>query len=178
MISEHCSTCIGRNSFAIVSNQNMKLNFPHVIEKCSYFVDIRITFFSLRFVLKIQNVKIVYSRLFYAWNHALFMRFSDYVYELCLYWVLKDYDLVLFRKKLWSVCWVNFLLFHRLRLFKVFFLQRRSSRAKNCDLSISGKKRTLHCDIKKIQCTNKRQDITNKCKHKTLFSTKISQNLN
>ena len=71
----------------------MKLNFPHVIEKCSYFVDIRITFFSLRFVLKIQNVKIVYSRLFYAWNHALFMRFSDYVYELCLYWVLKDYDL-------------------------------------------------------------------------------------
>ena len=121
VISEHCSTCIGRNSFAIVSNQNMKLNFPHVIEKCSYFVDIRITFFSLRFVLKIQNVKIVYSRLFYAWNHALFMRFSDYVYELCLYWVLKDYDLVLFRKKLWSVCWVNFLLFHRLRLFKVFF---------------------------------------------------------
>ena len=66
VISEHCSTCIGRNSFAIVSNQNMKLNFPHVIEKCSYFVDIRITFFSLRFVLKIQNIKIVYSRLFNA----------------------------------------------------------------------------------------------------------------
>ena len=149
VISEHCSTCIGRNSFAIVSNQNMKLNFPHVIEKCSYFVDIRITFFSLRFVLKIQNVKIVYSRLFYAWNHALFMRFSDYVYELCLYWVLKDYDLVLFRKKPWSVCWVNLLLFHRLRLFKDFFSAKTELQGKKLWSKHIWKKRILHCDIKK-----------------------------
>ena len=141
VISEHCSTCIGRNSFAIVSNQNMKLNFPHVIEKCSYFVDIRITFFSLRFVLKIQNVKIVYSRLFYAWNHALFMRFSDYVYELCLYWVLKDYDLA-FMKRICDLFagWI-FFCFIDLDCLKFFFLQRRSSRAKNCDLSIYGKKK-------------------------------------
>ena len=46
------------------------------------------------------------------------MRFVDICLKRIAYILsLADYDLVPFRMKLWSVCWINFLLFHRLRMY-------------------------------------------------------------